>query len=127
MPLPAYCLLQEMERVAKSGFNIKGKNITTFNPDYRAWDAKTAVRYSRGRNVADIYFCKILCRPNSKEARQEYEKDNDITYRKRLHVRFDSRRFDLLHASQIDEKDQTGIGDLYKVNDNKRDLKEDYL
>ena len=66
----------------------------TRHPDYGYWDAQIATCIDPHRKCADVYFCALLIRPFSEEARQYYEERSGLEAMDRLVLMWDSRQYD---------------------------------
>ena len=100
--LPAFRLRSVLEGYVKDlvfkSLCDPGSSWDVRNPDLGVWDAYLTLRLDSRRKVIDVYFCSLLVRPFSDEAREYYSRRHTLNPLDRMLVMFDSRSFDELYG-----------------------------
>ena len=103
----------------------------TRNPDYGLFDAQVVERMDFKHRCVDIYFCSLLVRPFSEEARLHYEKRMGLEPWDRLLLMWDSRQFDedggYDRRYGINNRDWPDYNSFYRVVDQLSDIEDGTL
>ena len=95
--LPAIGMREIMDQAYKT-YDLYARDNKVFwdtrHPDYGYWDAQIAIYADPHRKCVDVFFCALLIRPFSEEARQHYEERSGLEPMDRLVLMWDSRQFD---------------------------------